>query len=132
MKKLIILTALVMVVVLTLVGCASGAVASNQPSIQIISPEDAKEMMDTSGVIVFDVRTQEEYDAGHIDGAILLPYDSITAESPGLPANKDAAIMVYCRSGSRSGVAASTLSDLGYTQIYDLGGLRSWPYDIVK
>ncbi len=72
---------------------------------------------------MLDVRTQEEYDAGHIDGARLLPYDAITAESPGLPTDKNAVVIVYCRSGSRSGAAASTLSDLGYTRIYNLGGL---------
>ena len=82
MKKLIILTALVLAAVLALVGCTSGTAVSNEPSIQKISPEDAKEMMDTSGVIVFDVRTQDEYDAGHIDGARLLPYDSINRRIP--------------------------------------------------
>jgi rhodanese-related sulfurtransferase len=136
MRKFLIILALLLAAVIPLTGCMSGDALSHEPVqtafIQLISPEDAKEMIDTTGVILFDVRTQDEYDAGHIAGAVLLPYDSMTADSPGLPADKNTAIMVYCRSGGRSGVAASTLSELGYTRIYDLGGLLSWPYDTVK
>jgi rhodanese-related sulfurtransferase len=83
-------------------------------------------------VTLLDVRTQEEYDEGHIEGAILLPYDTITASSIGLPADKASAVIVYCRSGRRSAIAAETLLSLGFTNVYDLGGIQSWPYETVS
>lgn len=95
-----------------------------------ISAEDAKEMMDTQEVIIVDVRTQEEYDAGHIEHAILIPNESISAEPSELE-DKDAMILVYCRSGARSKQASDKLVNLGYTNIYDFGGIIDWPYEIV-
>jgi len=83
-------------------------------------------------VVLLDARTQEEYDEGHIESATLLPYDAIAADSAALPADKDATIIVYCRSGRRSAIAARMLADLGYTRIYDLGGIQSSPYKTVK
>ncbi len=74
-----------------------------------------------------DVRAQEEYDAGRIPGAILLPFDQITAASAAkaLP-DKNAPVIVYCRTGRRSAVAAKTLTDLGYRTVYDMGGINQW------
>ena len=132
MKNLTIFMAMALAIVLAFAGCTVGSATAETTSAQKISPENAREMMNTSGVILFDVRTQNEYDAGHIDSAILLPYDTIAANSPGLPADKNTAVMVYCRSGSRSSVATTALFDLGYTHVYDLGGIQSWPYEIVK
>ena len=95
-----------------------------------ITPEEAKARMDSGDeVLILDVRTQEEYDAGHIPGAILLPNETIGSEEPVLLADKDAEILVYCRSGRRSAEAANKLVALGYTGVYDFGGIIDWPYE---
>lgn len=100
---------------------------------QLISPEDAKNMLaNNPNILLLDVRTAEEYAAGHIPDSVLLPYDQLKARADELPADKTTPIIVYCRSGNRSAVAAGTLAGLGYTEIYDLGGIQDWPYDIVK
>ena len=99
---------------------------------QKISQEKAKEMMDTQEVLVLDVREQSEYDGGHIPGAVLLPVGTIDEDTAAavIP-EKDTTVLVYCRSGSRSKRAAKALAGLGYTGIYEFGGIMSWPYDIV-
>ena len=99
---------------------------------QKISQDKAKEMMDTQEVLVLDVREQSEYDGGHIPGAVLLPVGTIDEDTAAavIP-EKDTTVLVYCRSGSRSKRAAKALADLGYTGIYEFGGIMSWPYDIV-
>ena len=106
-------------------GAASGA------AYQEISQEKAKEMMDTQEVLILDVREQDEYDGGHIPGAVLLPLGSISEESAArVILEKDTTVLVYCRSGSRSKKAAKALAELGYTGIYELGGIRTWTYGI--
>lgn len=95
-----------------------------------ISAEEAKQMMDTQAVIIVDVRTLEEYNAGHIENAILIPNESIASEPSELN-DKDATILVYCRSGSRSRAASDTLVELGYKNVYDFGGIIDWPFEIV-
>ena len=105
--------------------------ALNSQSSQIITPKDALALIGTEGVTLLDVRAKYEYDEAHIEGALLLPYDTITAESPELPPEKDDTVIVYCRSGRRSAIAAATLAELGYTDIYDLGGIQDWPYETV-
>jgi rhodanese-related sulfurtransferase len=121
MKKLLIP---IMGLVL-LSACANGA------SVTKISAAKAKEMMDTQEVIIVDVRTQAEYDEGFIPNAILIPNESIDGEPMEL-VDKDATILVYCRSGNRSAQAAKKLVDLGYTNVYDFGGIIDWPYEIVN
>lgn len=71
-----------------------------------------------------DVRTSGEYDAGHVDGAVNIPYEEIAARISEVTANKDDVIYVYCRSGRRSGIAKSTLEDAGFTNVVNLGGLE--------
>ena len=101
------------------------------PVYQSISAEEAKEMMDEN-VIVLDVRTQEEYDQGHIEGALLLPLSDIQMGQLSLLEDKEQVLLVYCRSGNRSETAAKLLIEAGYIQVYDFGGIIDWPYDIVK
>jgi rhodanese-related sulfurtransferase len=84
-----------------------------------------------SGYIILDVRTKEEYDQGHIPNAVLLPNETIGTSKIDLLSDKDQMILVYCRSGNRSKQAASKLVNLGYTNIYEFGGIIDWPYDIV-
>ena len=99
-------------------------------SYQQISQEEAKEMMDSQEVIILDVREQDEYDGGRIPGAVLLPVGTIdeTTAAEVIP-EKDSTVLVYCRSGNRSKTASSTLADLGYTNIYEFGGINTWPYE---
>ena len=111
---------------LLLAGCGGNAVDGYQQ----ITQEEAKEMMDTQEVIILDVREQDEYDSGHIPGAVLLPVGTIdeTTAAEVIP-EKDATVLVYCRSGNRSKTASSTLAGLGYTNIYEFGGINTWPYE---
>lgn len=95
---------------------------------QRINAEKAKEMMQDTSVIILDVRTLEEYAQGHIPNAQLLPLDQIDQIADF--AAKNDTILVYCRSGNRSAQAADYLVQLGYVNVYDFGGIISWPYDI--
>ena len=98
---------------------------------QQITQEEAKDMMDAGDVIVLDVREQSEFDAGHIPGAVLLPVGTITKDTAAAAIPElDAVVLVYCRSGNRSKTASKSLADLGYTNIYEFGGINTWPYDI--
>lgn len=97
-----------------------------------ISPEEAKEKMAVAGTLVVDVRTQEEFAEGHIQGALLLPVDQIEAQAATVLPDKDAVILVYCRSGNRSRTASEALIDMGYTQVLDFGGIIDWPFETVK
>lgn len=96
-----------------------------------ITPEEAKDMMDEASLII-DVRTQEEYDQGYIEGALLVPLDTLESGDFSKLPEKDQVLLVYCRSGNRSRTASKLLVEAGYTQVYDFGGIKSWPYDIVK
>ena len=99
---------------------------------QKISAEEAKKMMDEQEVVIVDVRTELEYSEGHIANAVLVPNETIGDEAPAELPNKDAVLLIYCRSGNRSRTAANKLLKLGYQNIYDFGGINTWPYEIVK
>lgn len=132
MKKGLII---MLVISLSLFGlCACGGESKNPtPQYTQISAEKAKELMETEkDYIILDARTQEEFDEGHIGGAIMIPeYEVSTRAEKELP-DKDQLILVYCRSGHRSKIAAQALADLGYTNIKEFGGIIDWPYEIVK
>ena len=127
MKKLLYI---ILAVVLLLSGCGG---ADNGNTYQQISQEEAKEMMGSQELISLDVREQSEYDSGHIPGAVLLPVGSIDQDTAAavIP-DKDSTVLVYCRSGNRSKTASSALAELGYTAVYEFGGINTWPYEIVK
>ena len=111
------------------VGCSSGGSASYDR----ISGAEAKALMDSeSGYIIIDARTQEEYDEGHIPGAILIPEYEIAARAENELPDKNQLILVYCRSGRRSKIAAEELVKLGYTNVKEFGGIIDWEYEIVK
>ena len=125
MKKIvpILLSALLMV------GC--GASAKGGSYRQITMDEAIAMMEKENGYIILDVRTPEEFSAGHIPGAINIPNETIgNHEIPQLP-NKKQLILVYCRSGNRSKQASEKLVALGYTNIVEFGGINSWPNEIV-
>ena len=102
-----------------------------QNAYQQISQEEARNMMDERDVLILDVREQDEYDSGHIPGAVLLPVGTINEDTAAaaIP-EKDSMVLVYCRSGNRSKKAASALAELGYTGIYEFGGITTWPYEV--
>ena len=116
-----------LLVLFLLTGCGGNAADG---SYQQITQEEAKEMMDTQEVIILDVREQDEYNSGHIPGAVLLPVGTIDEDTAAeaIP-EKDSTVLVYCRSGNRSKTASSTLAKLGYTNIYEFGDINTWPYE---
>ena len=117
-----------------LTGCGSEKERDDTASYQQITAEEAKSMMEEQpDAVILDVREQDEYDAGHIPGAVLLPVGTIDEETAAsvIP-EKDTVVLVYCRSGNRSKTASQALVDLGYTQIYEFGGIKDWPYEVER
>ena len=98
-----------------------------------ISTEEAKKIMDSGEEhIILDTREQDEFDEGHIPGAILIPYTDIENKAEEILPDKDKLVLVYCRSGRRSKIAAESLAKLGYTNVKEFGGIINWPYEIEK
>ena len=115
------------------VGCSTGSTADGSATYEQISGAEAKALMDSeSGYIIIDARTQEEYDAGHIPGAIMIPEYEIADRAENELTDKNQLILVYCRSGRRSKIAAEELVKLGYTNVKEFGGIIDWEYEIVK
>ncbi len=127
MKKLILL----LLSVLLLTACGQDKENDQGAVYMNITAEEAKQIMDSEeGYIILDVRTQEEYDQGHIPGAILIPDIEIKAMAEEVLTDKDQLILVYCRSVRRSKLAAEALVELGYTNIKEFGGIIDWPYEV--
>ena len=127
MKKLMIL----LLAVMMLTACGQDK-ENNQGAVYVnITAEEAKQIMDSEeGYIILDVRTQEEYDQGHIPGATQISHEEIKEKAEGVLTDKDQLILVYCRSGRRSKLAAEALVELGYTNIKEFGGIIDWPYEV--
>ena len=126
MKKLIFL----LLAVMMLTACGQD-IENDQGAVYVnITAEEAKQIMDTEeGYIILDVRTQEEYNQGHIPGAIVISHEEIEEKAEDVLTDKDQLILVYCRSGRRSKIAAEALVELGYTNIKEFGGIIDWPYE---
>lgn len=115
------------------VGCSDGEGSSTPISYTQISQAEAWKLMQTeNGYIIIDARTQSEYDEGHIPGAILIPEYEIASRAENELLDKNQLILVYCRSGRRSKIAAEELVKLGYTNVKEFGGIIDWEYEIVK
>ena len=127
MKKLIFL----LLAVMMLTACGQDK-ENDQGAVYVnITAEEAKQIMDSQeGYIILDVRTQEEYDEGHIPGAIVISHEEIAEKAEEVLTDKNQLILVYCRSGRRSKIAAEALVELGYTNIKEFGGIIDWPYEI--
>ena len=98
-----------------------------------ISAAEAKALMDSEkDYVIIDARTQEEFDAGHIPGAVLIPEYEIADRAESKLPDKNQLILVYCRSGRRSKIASQALVDLGYTNVKEFGGIIDWEYETVK
>lgn len=134
MKKGLIIMLTISLMLFGFCACGGEDNKTNSSSqYEQISAEKAKELMDTkTDYIILDARTQEEFDSGHIEGAILMPEYEVSARAEKELTDKDQLILVYCRSGRRSKIAAQALQDLGYTNVKEFGGIIDWPYEIVK
>jgi rhodanese-related sulfurtransferase len=124
---------------LSILGCAACGCGGEKnggdvtPTYEQISASEAKNIMDTEkSYTIVDARTDAEFAEGHIEGAILIPEYEIAARANSELPDKDALILVYCRSGRRSKIASEELVKLGYTNVKEFGGIIDWPYEIVK
>ena len=148
MKKALYIICLIPCILLTacgndssigIIGGADGPTAilisekGEKAMYEIITAEDAKMIMDSGeDIVILDVREQDEFDAGHIPDAILIPYTEIENKAEEMLPDKDKQILVYCRSGRRSKIAAESLAALGYSNIKEFGGIIDWPYEVEK
>ena len=134
--KLLLLFLAISLVVFVLVGCSkqvSKSTDNKSDGYQKITAAAVKSRLDNGEkLIIVDVRTKEEYDTGHIKNSILIPYDEIEAKAASLLTDKNASIVVYCRSGRRSEIAAKSLLKLGYTNVADMGAISDWKYGLDK
>jgi len=133
MKKILLIGLLASLLLLG--SCAAnpsqeGASEGQTPRYQKISAEEAKRMMDSqASFVLLDVRSVEEFRDLHIVGAVLIPDFELQERAASELPDKDMLIFVYCRSGGRSARSTNLLVDMGYTNVYDIGGINSWPYE---
>ena len=148
MKKILCIITILLCILLTacgndssirIIGGADGptsiivAEKGEKAMYEQITAKDAKKIMDSGEEhIVLDTREQDEFDEGHIPGAILIPYTEIENKAEEMLPDKDKLILVYCRSGRRSKIAAESLAKLGYTNVKEFGGIIDWPYEVEK
>ena len=139
--KIVALALVVLVVVISCTGRPAKAISEEATQIKSvitaqyrkISPVLAKEMIDSGEeLIIVDVRTASEFSQGPIPDAILIPNETIGSTPPTELPDKEALILVYCRSGNRSAQAARKLVSMGYLNVYDFGGILDWPYEVVR
>lgn len=137
MKPRIVSLLLLIITAMLLFGCNKESQADTNKAEKAIyrkiSAQEAKEIMDkTNNYVLVDVRTVQEFNSGHIEGAVLIPSNLINGTSIKELPDKKALILLYCRSGRRSADAAERMLEMGYTNIYDFGGIIDWPYEIIK
>ena len=131
MKRIMILL-LALLLCLGAVGCAAEKAGEETMGYNQIDQETAKAMMEKDdGHVIVDVRRQDEYDEGHIPGAILIPNETIESERPQALPDLEQIILIYCRSGNRSKQAASKLAAMGYVNLYEFGGINTWTGEVV-
>lgn len=123
-----------MAIFMFLTACPICGCSSEKPtSYEQITPEKAYSLMNTEkGYVIIDTRTQEEFDEGHIEGAIMIPEYEIGEKAEEILPDKNQLILVYCRTGRRSKIASQILFTLGYTNVKEFGGIYDWPYETVK
>lgn len=128
MKKLLLITLSAFIIT----GCFSTRNNPDAADHEYSAPQKLYELVteNTKDYLLIDVRTAEEYEAGHIPGAKHIPYETILDEIP--VSNKDALIIVYCRSGRRSGIALDSLTEAGYTNVINFGSYKSWPGELIE
>ena len=127
----------ILIMIFALLGCASGETNETNETAALAGAEYdlttyeglSAALEDDADIALYDVRTQEEYVSGHIPGAVNIPYDVIAEQIP--VSDKDAVIVVYCRSGNRSGIAQDALEDAGYTNVLNFGAVADWQGELV-
>ena len=134
MRKRMTMVLFVLCLSMLFVGCTD---AEQEEQVMIsyeqILQEEAKALMESeTDYVILDVRTEEEFAEGYIAGAILIPDYEIKEKAESILPDKDQLILVYCRSGRRSKLAASELVTLGYTNVKEFGGIIDWSYGIVR
>ena len=127
-NKNIIFVVLIVVLIVAIIVVMSFS-KSSESVIQTLNSEEVSEIIQDESLIIIDVRTEEEYESGHIEKAINIPYTEIESK---VNYDKNQAIAVYCRTGVRSSEAAKTLEKMGYTKIYDLGGVENIDVELTK
>ena len=148
MKKILCIISAILCIILTacgndssigIIGGADGPTSiivadkGEKVMYEQITAEKAKKIMDSGEEhIILDTREQDEFDEGHIPGAILIPYTEIENKAEEMLPDKDAQILVYCRSGRRSKIASESLAKLGYTNVKEFGGIIDWDYEVEK
>ena len=134
--KLVLLLLAISLIAFLVMGCSKQAAKTDGDKSSVyqkITPAVVKERLDKGEkLIIVDVRTKEEYDGGHIPNSLLIPYDEIEKKAPALLTDKNAAIIVYCRTGRRSEIAAKALIGMGYANVADMGGISDWKYGLEK
>lgn len=131
MKKILLLIVLSCILI---TGCSSDIDDNNinNTYIEMITTNEVKKIIDDydnyTDTVIVDVRTNDEYESGHIKGAVNVPVSEIKS----IDISKDKKIVVYCRSGSRSNTAAKELIKLGYEKVYDMGGINNWEFELVE
>ena len=139
-KKIILTVTVIILTAAVLAGCIQKTNKEQTEATQVnigtyyqITQEEAKRIMDEeSDYIIVDAREQSEYDEGHIKGAIVIPYTEIEQKAEEMLPDKEQLILVYCRSGRRSKIAAQSLANMGYTNVKEFGGIIDWQYGIEK
>ncbi len=131
MKKTTLFKMIPFIVLLCFLPGTSCSASQKATSFTRISMEEAKSMMELDdGHVIVDVRTAEEYTSGHIPGAICIPNETIYKDRPSALPDLDQVILVYCRSGNRSKRSARMLYEMGYTNVYEFGGIIDWDGEI--
>lgn len=129
-KNKILILMFVIVMLFSITACSSQS--GTEDGYNKITADEAKDIIDNEeDIIILDVRTEEEYAEGHIENALQLSSTEISDSVEELIPDKDAKILVYCRSGNRSEGATRDMLELGYTNVYDFGGIIDWDYEIV-
>ncbi len=119
--------------IIMLASCANEIEDPELTSFRSVEPEEALQRLESSeDIIMVDVRTPVEYAEERIPGSLLIPLQTLEEEAPQHLTDKETPVFIYCRSGRRSLEAAEILVELRYTNVYDLGGIIDWSYDVEK
>ena len=131
MNKIKCFIGVVVFIMLVMSGCSVSEGTKEEAYVQITMDEAVQMMENESNYIILDVRTEAEYNAGHIPNAICVPNETIVEDNITQLPDKEQRILVYCRSGNRSKQASEKLARFGYTNVYEFGGIIDWQGETV-